>query len=307
MLAAMRLTVLAVLALAACPTPYQQAGVLSDGYSDKQLDDGNHAISVTVNRATSRDTAVDYLQQRAAELCPDGYDTLDRSSDEGERIRFTRRNPGVVSVPDGTSIEAAVIHCNDAPATPTRPDARFTHAVFYCFTGDCTQSKDTCEQRRTQANVDGACAQTTAVYCTSFLANADHSRRRACMPDRKRCNDRRDTLGTSGEYADLSACYAMLDDRKQDSTVAAHFYCAHSPTDPDLSACARNSADCDAERAKIGKDLAPCALADTATCFYDGETPVCAATAHACAVRRDRHFEHNAGTGVPVGACTEAH
>jgi hypothetical protein len=179
--------------------------------------------------------------------------------------------------------------------------------VFYCFVGDCTQSKDTCEQRRTQASVEGTCDETTAVYCTSFLAVADHSRRRACMPDRRRCDERRDTLGKQGDYTDLSACYAMLDDRKQDQVIAPHFFCAASPTNPDLSACARNRADCDEERAKIGKDLASCVLADSAHCFYDGADPVCAATAHACAVRRERHFDRKAGTGVPVGGCTEAH
>jgi hypothetical protein len=309
---AMRWIPIVVVTLAACPTPYQENTLLSSGgYEDKQLDDGSRAITVTVNTLTSRATAVDYLGRRADELCPAGYDTLDRSSSEGEEVRFRHRHPGAVTVPDGTSIESAIIRCTEAPTVPPppgHPAARHTHAVFYCFTGDCSQDRDTCERRRAEANVDGTCQDTTAVYCTSFTAVAGGSHLRACMPDRGRCKQRHDALANQSEFTDVGECYAMLDDRTADHAVATHgFYCSASPTDPTAGVCDRDEAACTAARAKVGRDLAPCALVDSAYCFADGDQPVCAPTTPACAAKRDRRFDRNAGTGVPVGACSEVH
>jgi hypothetical protein len=308
-----RLAAFLALLVIACPTPYQEnSGLLgTGGYQDKQLDDGSYAITVTVNAVTSRDTAIAYLERRADELCPAGYDTVDRTSSEGEQVTFRHRHPGVVTVPDGTSIESAIIQCSAATAAPPPPGAprpKATHAAFYCFSGDCTQDHDTCERRRTEANVDGTCAQTTAVYCTSFLAVADRSHRRACMPDRGRCKQRRDELGGQPAFTEIGDCYAMLDDRPADHAVAARgFYCSTSPTDPDVGVCDRDEGACTAARAKVGGDLAPCALAGSAFCFLDGDQPVCAPTPHVCGVKRDRRYDRDAGTGIPVGACTEVH
>jgi hypothetical protein len=290
---------IAVAALAACTTPYQQDSLLNNGgYQDKLLDDGSYAVSVTVNNVTSRDTAVAYLDRRSGELCPAGYDTVERTNDEGVWFRRHRNE----------KTETAVIRCKDAlPPPPGAAGAKTTHAALYCFTGDCTPDVDACERRRVEANAPGACEKTTAAFCTSLTVVADGSHRRVCMPDRDRCNARRNALVARQGFSDVGECYELLDDRAADDAVAAHsFYCAASPTDPELGTCDRDQATCTAARAKIGRDLAPCALAETADCFLDGGTPVCAPSPHGCGVARERHFEEDAGTGIPVGACHEA-
>jgi hypothetical protein len=288
---------IAAIALASCTTPYQQNAFLANGgYEDKQLDDGSYTVNVTVNNVTSRDTAVAYLDRRAGELCPTGYDTVERTNDEGVWFRRHRNE----------KTETAVIRCRDAASPPPGPGPRTTQVALYCFTGDCTQDLDTCERRRVEANAQGACEKTTAAFCTSLTVVADGSHRRVCLPDRGRCDERRNALGARKDFSDVGACYELLDERPVDDAVAVHgFYCAASPTDADIGTCDRDQAACTAERAKIGGDLAACGLVKTADCFLDGGTPVCAPSAHVCGVTRERHFEEDAGTEIPVGACHE--
>jgi hypothetical protein len=72
--------VIGALALcAASATPYQQSGIRG-GYETRQLGGNRWLIHVEVNSFTSQSTATEYAYRRAAEICPNGFDPVDRSS-----------------------------------------------------------------------------------------------------------------------------------------------------------------------------------------------------------------------------------
>lgn len=70
---------LGLVALLASSTPYQAKG-FRGGVSERYLGPGRWFVSVEVNAYTSRSTAMEYFHRRAYELCPAGYDMVDRDA-----------------------------------------------------------------------------------------------------------------------------------------------------------------------------------------------------------------------------------
>ena len=88
--------VVVVLLLASCATPYQKHG-FRGGYADMQTAADTHFISVDVNGYTSMSTAELYLQRRALELCPAGFDVVSGSADNSSTgTLYTNYGGGVV-------------------------------------------------------------------------------------------------------------------------------------------------------------------------------------------------------------------
>jgi hypothetical protein len=83
--------------LCACATPYQQRG-FRGGYEDVQTAEDTHFISVDVNGYTSMSTAEMYVQRRALELCPHGFDVVSSSADNPNTATiYTNHGGGVVT------------------------------------------------------------------------------------------------------------------------------------------------------------------------------------------------------------------
>jgi len=68
---------LLLLGLAACATPYQPMG-FAGGYVDEQVGPGEYMIRFAGNGFTSMGLSYQYVMRRAGELCPGGYEVLDR-------------------------------------------------------------------------------------------------------------------------------------------------------------------------------------------------------------------------------------
>lgn len=69
----------ALLICAASATPYQDKG-FRGGVSHRAISPGTWSITAAGNGFTSRSTLVEYTHRRAGELCPGGYDVLDKDS-----------------------------------------------------------------------------------------------------------------------------------------------------------------------------------------------------------------------------------
>lgn len=78
----MRLVAMVVLVLGACATtPYQRkgAGAQSGGYNETETSSGTYLVTFAGNGHTDLDDQ-QFVMRRAAELCPDGFEVLDRDS-----------------------------------------------------------------------------------------------------------------------------------------------------------------------------------------------------------------------------------
>jgi hypothetical protein len=103
-------------ALAASATSYGPKG-FGGGYTDTQIAPGVHAIDVQVNAYTSRGTALEYLYQRAYELCPTGFDVMDRES--GQDTAYWRTSQYTVQQIEKPNV-SAVIKCRLSPHPVTQ-------------------------------------------------------------------------------------------------------------------------------------------------------------------------------------------
>src|SRR3569832_882870 len=98
--------VMLLMHLVGCATPYQQMG-FSGGYADKEIGNNRYLVTVKVNGFTDRATALEYLDRRAAELCPTGYDIVDRAAGDNGGVVVTRSFISENHKPE----EDAVIQC----------------------------------------------------------------------------------------------------------------------------------------------------------------------------------------------------
>jgi hypothetical protein len=98
-------------ALAASATSYGPKGFVG-GYSDTQLADGVYMIDVEVNGYTSRGTALEFLYRRAYDLCPTGFDVMDRES--GQDTTYWRTSQTTVQAIEKPNV-SAVIKCKLSP------------------------------------------------------------------------------------------------------------------------------------------------------------------------------------------------
>ena len=80
----------AVLLLAASSTPYQAGGGFRGGVTERYLGPGRWFVRVEVNGYTSRSTAMEYFHRRSYELCPAGYDILDRDANTRQSGNFEK-------------------------------------------------------------------------------------------------------------------------------------------------------------------------------------------------------------------------
>jgi hypothetical protein len=106
---------LALLVLVGCATPYQHMG-FGGGYEERELTHGHWIVHVRVNGHTSADTAFEYLQRRALEICQqEGFSdyTIDNSQ-QSERTSAYRsgENIYVVQKPD----VSASVRCESKPS-----------------------------------------------------------------------------------------------------------------------------------------------------------------------------------------------
>ena len=72
-----------------CATPYQKKGYRG-GYTDSDLGNGIHLITVRVNSYTDAATAYEYFHRRAGELCGE-YDVIElRDSERSDMARWEK-------------------------------------------------------------------------------------------------------------------------------------------------------------------------------------------------------------------------
>ncbi len=69
----------ALVLCAASATPYQESG-FRGGVSHRALGPHSYSITAEGNGFTKRSTIVEYTHRRASELCPNGYDVMDKDS-----------------------------------------------------------------------------------------------------------------------------------------------------------------------------------------------------------------------------------
>jgi hypothetical protein len=109
----MRLALL-LLALAGCKTTYASAT------SHTTLGGGRHMVTVEGRKLTVGDV-MSYTNQRAAELCPAGYDVVQQAGDSSTTYVMSGRT----AVPVTTNSGATVIECRDAKRdAPTGPPSK---------------------------------------------------------------------------------------------------------------------------------------------------------------------------------------
>lgn len=196
-------SVVAALVLCGCVTPYQRMGV-TGGYRDKEIAPGRHVVTVRVNGYTDRGTALEYLHRRADELCPNGYELLDRESgDNGNAFQGTSK-PELNAIVDckERSVESAPV----AAAPP----------AFYCAmspidttVGVCGSTFDRCAATRdkivAEEGVDmGPCAATAGALCYSIIRDGKPGR--GCAPTISSCRRRRDAFLEQGSEGAASEC-----------------------------------------------------------------------------------------------------
>jgi len=215
-----RAVVVGAVVVVACATPYQQMGVLG-GYEDRSIGGRRHIVTVKVNASTDRGTALEYLHRRAQELCPNGYEIVDRTSGNNGNVF------------DGTSKPElnAVVECSaeewEKSAIPSRPrraardeseddaeEPRAPAAHFFCSMsptdssiGQCSLSREKCiaaQGRIVERGADaGPCTEGAAASCFTF-ERTDSKRAARCAPTRGSCERLRVEKGSDGTL--VSAC-----------------------------------------------------------------------------------------------------
>ena len=156
------------MAVSACTTPYQREDALG-GYTDKRLPNGDYLIAVRVNGYTSRGAAFEYLHRRAGELCPAGYDVIDRTGgDNGADNGWeTTHKPE----------EDAVVRCHAGGPTPV------VAAGYWCASGGdgtCWPDNHAC------VSAGGGCMEVSAAWCASYLDDGG-ARGQLCSVSEKSC------------------------------------------------------------------------------------------------------------------------
>jgi len=139
-----------VVAITACATPYQAKG-FAGGYSDYPVGNDSYAISVDVNSYTSMSTAMAYAYRRASELCPRGYDVVDRA---GSQSDFYVRNGNVLQNMPKSSVSLIVTCGVQVRPAAIRPAAiRHDDSAWWCTATDagmdyCERTMAACEDFR---------------------------------------------------------------------------------------------------------------------------------------------------------------
>ncbi|MBX3161184.1 MAG: hypothetical protein KF773_34805 [Deltaproteobacteria bacterium] len=175
-----------ITALAACATPYQPMG-LTGGFEERRLSNGDYVVTVQVNGFTDRSTALEYLHRRAGELCPDGFELVDRSSGDNGGVLVTRSFVDTTHKPE----ENAIVRCqnpkrerelDEVRAAAARDRARKRQAPeppprgFFCTSspsqlklGACSRQKAGCVQVRGAALAVAAdltpCTLVESAFC----------------------------------------------------------------------------------------------------------------------------------------------
>jgi hypothetical protein len=193
---------------AGCTTPYQQKGVFGEGYSDKELGDGRYLVEVSVNKFTSRGTALEYVHQRADELCPEGYELKDTVSGEGFDAVGNESGSEIAAIVECTAPEPVA-----APAAAPRQGAGFfcTSSPADSTLGACARSVDGCRDRQSafaEGGVDmGPCKQVDTAVCFDATRVADTQIVTWCTPTVLSCKRQRDDIATKGDtYGSLTPC-----------------------------------------------------------------------------------------------------
>ncbi len=69
--------------LAACATPYGERGLMGVGYDQSEIEPGLYFLDYTGDQYHSMAKVVGYWHRRARELCPDGFQVMDREQGVG--------------------------------------------------------------------------------------------------------------------------------------------------------------------------------------------------------------------------------
>ncbi|MBX3159539.1 MAG: hypothetical protein KF773_26445 [Deltaproteobacteria bacterium] len=211
---------------AACATPYQPMG-FTGGYADRRMPNGDYLVTVKVNGFTDRATAMEYLHRRAGEICPQGYDLIDRSSGDNGGITVTRSYISETKKPE----ENAVVRCKDsdheevqrlaaeeraarrrAASEPRpRPDPP-PRRGFYCSasvfgpTSLCTRDPSACEQARALVaqHVDDLqpCSAVEVAHC---FDSGNGNREGRCAATAESCAAQRDAAVAATKDVDVVA------------------------------------------------------------------------------------------------------
>ena len=75
--------IIAILLLTACATPYAERGFWGVGYDETELEPGLYFLDYTGDQYHSMAKVVGYWHRRARELCPDGFQVMDREQGVG--------------------------------------------------------------------------------------------------------------------------------------------------------------------------------------------------------------------------------
>lgn len=175
-----------------CRTPYQSMG-FTGGYRDQQIGPNEYEITVKVNGFTDRGTALEYLHRRADELCPAGYDIMDRAAgDNGSILHDTHK-----------AEEDAVVRCrSEKPAKTARPPSEDEETgernvvsgprPLFCMTeptgnGACFFDNDLCEQLLAKYPNGTPCIRQDAGACFSYTVTLTEKRLTSCAPTIATC------------------------------------------------------------------------------------------------------------------------
>lgn len=207
---------IACAAVGGCATPYQRMGTLG-GYDDKQLPNGDYIVTVKVNGYTDRATALEYMHRRAGELCPGGYDLIDRTDGDNGGVVVSR---GHVSQTRKPEVDG-VVRCKDS----AQDAAREAKAYERAHRAELAQSR--------QQNVPAPAVEPRGFFCSSSPTNAAVG---FCVRNKTDCERARDV--TIGSLPDLAAC-----------ALVEAAWCTEDLCFPSEEAC-------DARRERTGIELA---------------------------------------------------
>ena len=153
-----------------------------------------YSIDVSVNGFTGRGTALEYLHRRAYELCPTGFEIVDRES--GSDVSFIRTSDSTVQQVNKPNV-SAIIRCtlppSPAPAVaPPPPPAAKGWACSLLQVGEggaCFPDMATCNEVRLAVAKEGVgttdCFISRAVYC--YTGNTA----KLCFPTQGICDRER--------------------------------------------------------------------------------------------------------------------
>jgi hypothetical protein len=195
---------------ASCTTPYQQKGVFGEGYSDKELGDGRYLVEVSVNKFTSRGTALEYVHQRADELCPEGYELKDTVSGQDFDIAGNTSGSDIAAIVECTTSESVA---EAAPAAASRQGAGFfcTSSPTDSTLAACARTAEGCRERQlafADGGVDvGPCKRIDNAVCFAATRIADVQIVTWCAPTVLSCKRQRADVATKGDvYGSITPC-----------------------------------------------------------------------------------------------------